>query len=378
MAIIGTYGKLINGEFYPAPNPVVCDGTWIGNPPEEVLTRLGYKKVVFVGEIPDLTGKRPRCVWTERDDHIEQRIEVVDPPTALGVQLRDALSYTKTQLHAMKLSVERIHEYENLLMTHMRQRTPESGIVFDYYAPKTPNGTVDEVAALLFTTNEKHHIKLTEAGKNILHNPDIPINERSEYFISEYDYCCHIVAGLSAVQQHRDHLEGVSFRMSLCYLYSLLDDFISKVIRTDFLIHPDKAEHMLEKMKTSDLLTILDIDALKEKLINFELSKVPFKYKDKYDYLKKTLNLIPQPIRKEFRDDIIILCEERNVIIHRGGIIDQKFIDVASMTEDHRDKYSIGDSVVVSYEYITKLLSLVDELCVALFDTIAGKNPAHF
>lgn len=371
------YGKLINGEFYPAPNPVLCDGKWFGNPPEEVLTRLGYKKVIFAGVGPDLTGKKPYCVWTEKDDYIEQKIEGNDPPTALGVQLRSALSYTQSQLHTVKLSVERIHEYENLLLEHMRHLTPESGIVFDYYAPKTPNGTVDEVAARLFTTNEKHQIELTEEGKSILQNPDIHLGKRDDYYKDDSLYCWHILVQLSFVQQHRDNLEGVSYRMSLCYLYSLLNDFISKVICTNLMIHPETATHKLEVSAISELLTITDFDALKEKLISTEIAQIPFGYYEKYKYLEKILNFNTHPKRKDFRDDIIILCEERHVLIHRGGIIDQKFLDVAKTTMYSR-KYDIGDSVIVTHDYIKKMIALVEELCCALFDTIASNNPIYF
>ena len=376
MPIINNYGKLINGEFYPAPNPVLCDGKWFGNPPEEVLTRLGYKKVVFDGKVPDLTGKRPFCVWVEKDDRIEQHVQATNFPTAFGIQLRDALYYTRSQLHAMRQSVERIKEYESLLLDRMRRFTPESGIVFDYYAPKTPNGTVDEVASLLFTRNGNHH-ELTEEGKNILRNPDIHLGKRNEFYKNDYDYCCHIVWGLSSVQQDRDHLEGISYRMSLCYLYSLLNDYINKAISTELMIHPEKANHKFEGSPISELLTITNLEDIKEKLISTEISQIPFGYYEKYKYLEKTLNFNPHPKRKDYRDDIIILCEERNVIIHRAGIIDQKFLDVAKTTMYSR-KYDLGDSIIVTYDYINKLISLVEELCCTLFDTIASNNPIYF
>ena len=92
-----------------------------------------------------------------------------------------------------------------------------------------------------------------------------------------------------------------------------------------------------------------------------------------HEELEKTLNFNSHPKRKDFLDDIIILWQERNVIIHRGGIIDQKFLDVAKNT-----MYSKGDPVIVTYNYIKKLLSLVEELCSALFDTIASNNPTYF
>ena len=377
MGIINNYGSIIDGEFFPAPNPVLYDNHAVYNPQEELLLLLGYKKVVLKGPLPDLTGKRPHCVWEEKDDHIEQRIESIDPPAALGVQLRNALSYTQSQLHAMELSVERIHEYENLLLARMRQMTPESGIVFDYYAPRTAHGTVDEVAALLFTTNEKHHIELTEAGKSILQNPSIHIGERDKFFKNDHDYCCHIVAQLSFVQQRRDHLEGISYRMTLCYLYSILNDFINKTIRTELLIHPEKATHKFEISAVSELLTVRDLDALKERLISAEIAQIPFGYYEKYKYLEKILNFNQQTKRKEFRDNVIILCEERHVLIHRGGIIDQKFLDVAKTTM-HSRKYNIGDSIIVTYDYIKELITLVKELCCNLFDTIASNNPIYF
>lgn len=377
MGINSKYGKLVNGVFFPAPRAIVIGDYSNSNPTAEMLEQVGYKKVVISETIPDLTGKRAVCTWTENDDCIEQRVEAIDPPPAYGLQLRGNLSHACFQLDELSLSIERVREYESLLVGKMRHMTSESGKVFDYYAPRTQNGTVDEVAALLYTINEKGQIVPTEEGNSILENPEIQLKAPSDYYKNDRHYIWHLLTQLNFVQQRRDPFESINFRMVLCYLYSVLDDFISKVIRTDLMIHPEKAVHKPDISAISELLSYADYDTLKEKLINDEIKQIPFKYYDKYDYLKNKLNFNPHPERKEFRDDIILLCEERNVIIHRGGIVDKKFLEVLKTTM-YSQKYAEGDTVIVTYDYIIRLINLAKEFCKSLFDTIAQNNPLYF
>ena len=374
---IYNYGKVVNGVFFPAPRAIVIGDRPIGNPTAELLEQVGYKKVVVSETIPDLTGKRAVCTWTEKDDCIEQRVEAIDPPIAYGFLLRNNLSYTCVQLYELSLSVERVREYESLLIEKMRHMSPESGKVLDYYAPKTVNGTIDEVADLLFTTDSKGDLIPTEEGKSILSNPEIHLSENHDEFLSDFNYTMCLLSNLSSVQQWRDPFESINFRMALCYLYSLIDDFINKVIRTDLMIHPEKAVHKPDISAISELMSFTDYDELKEKLITDEINQIPFKYYEKYKYLEKELKFNQNPKRKDFRDDIILLCEERNVIIHKGGVVDKKFLNVVKTTM-YSQKYAEGDSVIVTYDYIKGLINLAEEFCKSLFDTIAQNNPLYF
>lgn len=66
------YAKLINNSPVYAPNPILIDSTYIGNPPGSVYEAEGYKPVVYTdhGEAP--SGYEWREMWTEDDGNIQQ------------------------------------------------------------------------------------------------------------------------------------------------------------------------------------------------------------------------------------------------------------------------------------------------------------------
>lgn len=76
-----TYAKLIDGELVFAPNPILVDGNWIGNPPGSVYEAEGYKAVQYTdppGE-PD-AGYQWVEKWTETENVILQGWEQIPVP----------------------------------------------------------------------------------------------------------------------------------------------------------------------------------------------------------------------------------------------------------------------------------------------------------
>lgn len=68
-----TYAKLINNFPVYAPNPILHNGYYIGNPPGEVYEEQGYKPVVYTdppGEAP--AGYQWTETWTENENIIQQ------------------------------------------------------------------------------------------------------------------------------------------------------------------------------------------------------------------------------------------------------------------------------------------------------------------
>lgn len=67
------YAKLINNSPVYAPNPILVDGSYIGNPPGEVYTSEGYKPVVYSDKPADPPmGYYWAERWTEDDTNIMQ------------------------------------------------------------------------------------------------------------------------------------------------------------------------------------------------------------------------------------------------------------------------------------------------------------------
>lgn len=67
------YAKLVDGFPIYAPNPVLLDGSWIGNPPDKDYKDLGYKPVVYSDKPSDPPiGYYWTEHWTEDDINIVQ------------------------------------------------------------------------------------------------------------------------------------------------------------------------------------------------------------------------------------------------------------------------------------------------------------------
>lgn len=67
------YAKLINNSPVYAPNPILIDGAYIGNPPGSVYEEKGYKPVVYSdppGEAP--AGYQWTETWNEEQGNIQQ------------------------------------------------------------------------------------------------------------------------------------------------------------------------------------------------------------------------------------------------------------------------------------------------------------------
>lgn len=75
-----TYAKLIDGELVFAPNPILVDGNWMGNPPGSIYEAEGYKPVVYT-EQPEPPGVGHwEETWTETDEAIVQGWVLVEVP----------------------------------------------------------------------------------------------------------------------------------------------------------------------------------------------------------------------------------------------------------------------------------------------------------
>lgn len=72
------YAKLINDYPSYAPNPILHDGLWYGNPPGEIYEAEGYKPVTFTE--PPETGIGYTAVdgWAETETEIIQTWEIME------------------------------------------------------------------------------------------------------------------------------------------------------------------------------------------------------------------------------------------------------------------------------------------------------------
>ena len=66
------YAKLNDGSISYAPNPILYNGLWFGNPPGSVYEAEGYKPVTYTDQPEPLGVGRWIETWTETEDAIVQ------------------------------------------------------------------------------------------------------------------------------------------------------------------------------------------------------------------------------------------------------------------------------------------------------------------
>lgn len=74
------YAKLVNDYPQYAPNPILRNGSYIGNPPDSVYEEEGYKPVRYTDQPEPLGDGYYMENWTETDTEIVQGWEWVDDP----------------------------------------------------------------------------------------------------------------------------------------------------------------------------------------------------------------------------------------------------------------------------------------------------------
>lgn len=66
------YAKMLDGNIFYAPNPILHNGSYMGNPPQEVYKAEGYKPVTYTDQpAPPGSGWFVET-WSETDDAIVQ------------------------------------------------------------------------------------------------------------------------------------------------------------------------------------------------------------------------------------------------------------------------------------------------------------------
>lgn len=78
------YAKLINGSLQHAPNPILHDGLWYGNPPGYVYESEGYKPVTYTAPPQTDTGYIAVPGWQETAESIVQIWTVETEPDEVG------------------------------------------------------------------------------------------------------------------------------------------------------------------------------------------------------------------------------------------------------------------------------------------------------
>lgn len=165
----------------------------------------------------------------------------------------------------------------------------------------------------------------------------------------------------------RDLTEFEPFLLSQIFIFSksLFDFYIKDLIRNIYLENKDILEKTDKKLTYERIFSFTSLDELYEYVIDRECEKVGYlSYEELCEYLTKKLCLNLFNV-EDLKDDMIEICELRNILVHNKGIMNEKFIKKV-----RKDRYSQGQKIEIDRDLMIRSINMIHEVVTRL-DSIA-------
>lgn len=360
------YGKLIEGRLYAFPG-FVFDGPRVTyNPPEELILSHGYKKVAFYNSSTPLCGRK--LYWVEDDHTIIQEVQGNGPSMDPIKNLFRNYQEKKNQFRLIEVALQQIEEYKKYRISEMRESSPLSALLYDYLVEQLPEASFDDIVSLLWFEDEKHG-ELTAYGNDVFTIPPIENALKKQNRIGMTPF--YIIAPFLHAKYRIDDYDRFQCKMIFCYLHSLFDDFLISTIKLIATLHPQGAELNIT-IPSKDILGCYDIDEIKEQMIQRKIEALGYEcYQEKLEFLRKRgveLSLSEDV----YLDDMILFSEIRNILVHNAGIVNIRFLSRIIKTK-YKDEYQVGETIILTHEYMTQVLTNVGAVCDELFTIVVDK-----
>lgn len=371
------YGKLINGKLYKAPKAIRTNKSIVCNPQEEVLIGLGYKKIVLSKSLDELTPGDYYSKWHETETEIIQEIIINDLKVDPKVLYGNAYDSFKHSVAEIEITINDFEEYQKSKIDSIISKQPYLHLTYDKLCS---NVDIITSKCLLSELLEKNSftdfdgIGLTEyyqsKGYTIENEPyceAIRVINGEKESISPMWAIGHLLIGLT----HLSKIEKIEYKMVFAYLHTFLDEFLMDSIKYCVTLNPLSVAGKNE-ISSKDVFECEDIQTLKEKLIIDRFYQLGYgDYKSKIRYFQK-LNINFDIDNDVLFDDVVLFCEQRNVIIHNSGFVNDKTLLKLKETK-HKSLYKIGDVIEPDINMCKNAINLLCKVCEAIFNAINKK-----
>ena len=363
------YGKLINGKLYAFPGFVTEEGQMVYHPSEEIIRQHGFKEVLSYETVSE-QGPFDKLIWQETDRSIKPVLLKRAIPADLGSTFARQYRDKKFEFEQVQTALSIIQDGKSKITLRIKDIVPAFGNLYDLLVAENPDKTLDELAALLKVNQLGDLSQASLSGHRIRVVPTetkIEIERHDD----EINVPFFLVAPFFHLQKQVTDFECFQYRMLFCYLHTLFDDFLSKCIRLIITIYPAGAG-LKPELSVKQLFGCEDIDELREQIIEQAAVKLGYgSYQDKIGFLRKH-GFTPTLPQEELLDDMILFCEQRNILIHNDGIVNRVFLNRIADTKYAGD-FILGQNLRIREEDVRLVLSKVMALCDNLYSVIHKK-----
>lgn len=312
------YGKLRNGKLLISRRGVIREGKLILEPEEELLKKLGYKKVVYKKPPIYKSGYELSCRWEEDDEKINQIWDQVLIEEDYSSEFLVIFRNFKDTLEHIIISLDNMLNKNETKYNDILKKNPIIKEVCTATNEKFPQNTPYEILKqsdnLLNKFFKKIGLEEKFVNDGYTINDSNLYNDNNESYI-QFRYFKYNLDKLHHIKKFEDMESRTQFNMSYVYMHTLFDEYILNVIKTINIIE-HKSLNSKEEIKYEEILKCKSLEELINNMINKNIEKLAWcSYKEKIDYF------IKRGIKFEVEDsilydDMIYFAEKRNAIVH--------------------------------------------------------------
>lgn len=145
---------------------------------------------------------------------------------------------------------------------------------------------------------------------------------------------------------------------SLMLLVTYFENLISKIMKEDMKLHPERMSLEMKQVPFSMLEKADELSDIKDMLIEEEVTSLMYKSLDSWlDYFSRKVKLKQNYIKK-VQGKLEEIIARRNLIVHNEGKVNSIYLNVVKAEE--RENIKRGDVLEVNKEYLYNAIDIIE------------------
>lgn len=158
-------------------------------------------------------------------------------------------------------------------------------------------------------------------------------------------------------------------KMSYIYLYTLFDEYLLKLIEFISKIDMRTMIKYIPNISIKDVIEAQNRNELIGKVVEQLVYKMGWNsMQDKIEFFENCGIALDDTLV----DDLILIGEKRNIIVHNQGVVNYDFIKKLSKTH-HKDTYKVNDTIETTVDMLKADASVMKKYVEEIYNAICNK-----